>query len=146
MRNFAQYIECHITTVSIDSLRDRQNVTLTIVDHQGGIHDLIAESVDYFALDAMRLRNIIETISLYDNVNFAAYAAEIRKKIFYLLQGRELDDKDEGVLSGMISKLAEDIACGRKVLLEIVSLYGADLLLLSEKVSVVKHDFPLGES
>jgi len=140
MTNFPEYIECDITMVSIESSASRQNVMLRIVDHQGEGHHLLAESVGYFSLETMRLRNIVETVSLYDSVDFHENTSEVEEKIFYLLQGRQPEDKDRGVLFNVVSKLMNDIAHGRKVLLEIVSLYGADLLLLAEKVSIIKPD------
>ncbi len=140
MINFPEYIECELVAVSVDSVADRQDVLFKIIDHQEKEHRILARSVKYFSLEAMRLRNVIENVSLYNAIDSQCDRSEVEEKIFFLLQGRGREEKDKGLLFDVISRLSEDIAHGRMVLLEIVALYGADILLLGEEISITKQD------
>lgn len=136
MRDFTKYIECELTAVSIGESADGQNVTLTILDHTGTANYFIARGVKYFALEQMLLRNYVEQIHLYDNSNLDENVDEVRKMLFYLLQGRELKEGEQNPVERVSAELMEEIRAGKKIFLEISSLYGANVLMIADQLDI----------
>lgn len=130
--NLANLYECDIVAVAILTHGPARDVVFTIIDHEGLEHRLIAKSVEHFSLDQMRLQNLIENVSVYDN----RHQDDLEPKILSLLQGRTRLEKDktDGRLNTAVGHLAGKIANGTAKLMEINTLYGLEALMIADDV------------
>jgi len=134
--NLDAFIEYEFDSVSVVATSEGDNVLIRILDHEKNRWELTASTVRYFVLNGMCLQNIIERIGIYDASNIEAEFEAVREKIFFLLQGRYPEAKDESVLKDVIEKIFRDIRTSRCLLLEIKPVYGAYILLIAGQVSL----------
>jgi hypothetical protein len=134
--NLIEYIECEFNAVSIVDVNDGRQFHVGILTHDGRRVELVADQVDDFSLDNMRLRNYIEEILIYDYLNIDEKSEDAIRGIFYLLQGRPLEKDDRIVFGEAINRMVTNIKSGEKILVEINSLYGGDMTFFARKIRI----------
>ena len=134
--NFDKFVECEFDSVSVVSTPEGDGVLIRILDHEKKRWELTASRVRYFLLTDMCLQNIIESIGVVDEFTVDAEFEATREKIFFLLQGRYPEAKDELVMKDFIEKILKDIRTSQCLLLEIKPVYGAYVLLIASHVSL----------
>lgn len=134
--NLDAFIECEFDSVSVIPTPEGDSVLIRISDHEKKRWELTASGVRYFVLNGMCLQNIIERVGICDASNVDAEFEATREKIFFLLQGRYPEAKDELVLKDVIGKIFQSIRASQCLLLEIKPVYGAYVLLIADQVSL----------
>ena len=134
--NFDNFLECEFDSVSVISTSEGSGVLIRILDHEKKRWELTASSVCYFVLNGMCLQNVIERIWICDASNLVETFEVVREKIFFLLQGRYPEAKDELVLKDVIEGILKRIMASQCLMLEITPVYGAYVLLIANRVSL----------
>ncbi len=127
--NFDAFVECKINTVSVVETTEGDNVLIYIIDHENNQWLLTASTVSDLLLNEMRLQNIIDRINLFDKNNIE----DVREKIFYLLRGRNSENKEELAWEG-VEKVVKNTQASKSVFLEIEAVYGAYVLLIAKDI------------
>ncbi len=142
MINFNEFVECEIDSVSVVKGSQLNNIEICISDHNNQKWKLIAIDTSEFIMEEVRLQNIIQNIYLYDKNNITglknnAESESLRKKVFYLLRGRQ-PENNQDLTWGGVNNIVEGIKSSKQVFLEIEAVYGASTLLISKSISISK--------
>jgi hypothetical protein len=137
MNNLELLVEATINGVFTDPVRKEVRIQLTSAWDPRERMQFLASGVDDFFASEMRLSNVVEGVTLHDAAGIDTDSAKVAQRLFLMMRGRQ---PEEGELEWdiLLGKM-ERIRHGEFVLLDIESLYGADLLILASKIVLQRH-------
>jgi hypothetical protein len=131
--NFPDFIESHITGVTLDDSLRLIKIYVRSIDHQQ--FTITISGVDRFVINEMREINIIDSISCW---NERSSYRDYSESLIFLITGKQ-DNSDDHAFSVTVEKAKESICKGEKILLEIFPVYGAQVMALAADVSISDH-------
>ncbi len=129
MDDWDALIESTIDAISLDVIKKAIAIELTCAWDGAGRKRIIASGVDDFVVNEMRISNIVDRVSRFSSVDYGEKSAEIARRLFKLMRGREPSQTDLE-WPPLMNKLA-CIRDGSLSLLEIEPVYGATILILA---------------
>lgn len=134
MLDFSKFVEGHLIGVKVYQAEKR--AALCLREATGKSWVLTATDVFEFMILQMCMQNIIDRISLWDS---SSDEVDYRGKLFSLIHGKFVEEKDN-LHSPLIDQKIEMIRRGDAVLVELEPVYGALVLILARKVSLVEDE------
>ena len=132
MINFADWVEACVTAVTVV---DRHEVRI-VLERGGKRCSLRLEGVDRLVINEFRQQNVVEQIILWTSHSEPADYYPILAEIVSGVTGH--GDVGNG-LRQIIDDEASAIRAGAKVLMEIEPVYGAHVIALAKRVTMVEE-------
>lgn len=126
-------IEANIEKMCIDSLNKEVQLHLERYFETRSKLVIRAQGVRELVADGMRVRNMIDRAHYYDAQNFDE--DKIAKDLYYLLQRQDAADA-QAYQRPYFREAAEAIRSGELSFLVIEALYGADIMILAERIQM----------
>jgi len=128
-------IEAQIVQISLDKEGAHAEFEIRSADRRMHWH-LIANGIDEFLIQDMRLNNIIDDILVYDyhdaeNEDFSAY-------LYDLLAGKEISPSDAS--STFLQARIKSFISGENKLWVIRPIYGALIVILAKEIFIREND------
>jgi hypothetical protein len=129
MDDWKTLVESTIDAIHVDSTNKAVVIEVTCAWEGKGRKRIVATGVDDFVVNEMRLSNIVDRVSRFGAVDFNGKNAEIARRLFVLMRGKEPSQSDLE-WPALKNKLA-CIRDGSLCLLEIEPVYGATIMILA---------------
>lgn len=129
MDDWKTLVESTIDAIHVDSTSKEVFIDVTCAWEGKERKRIVATGVDDFVANEMRLSNIVDRVSRFGAVDFNGESAEIARRLFILMRGKEPSQTDLEW-----PPLKDKLACirdGSLGLLEIEPVYGATIMILA---------------
>ncbi|KAA8699844.1 hypothetical protein [Pseudomonas cannabina] len=123
-------VEATIDSIHVFSIEKEIRIHVTSPWKGRKCYQIIAKGVDNFALNDMRLLNIVDRVNFLDVSN--GQEVETAHCLFFLMRGR--DPQPDDLNSVDFLRKLDLVRTGKLVLFEIEAVYGAACILLAESV------------
>ena len=138
MDNWDVLTEATIDAIRVESTKKEIRIDVTCRWEGEQRKQIVAQGVDDFVVNEMRLSNIIDRVTRLDAGD--GQEAETARRLFFMMRGREPDvsDLEWPVL---IEKLGR-IRTGALILMELEPVYGATVIVLAESFQLEAIEMP----
>lgn len=138
MDNWDVLTEATIDAIYVESTKKEIRIDVTCRWKGEKRKQIVAEGVDDFVVNEMRLSNIIDRVSRY--YAGGGQEEEAARRLFFMMRGREPDASDLE-WPELLGKLGR-IRAGTLILMEIEPVYGATVIILAESLQLESIDAP----
>ncbi|GEM_PF-6477640 len=128
MDNWNVLTEATIDAVRVESTKKEIRIDVTCRWKGEERKQIVAQGVDDFVVNEMRLSNIIDRVTRLDAGE--GQEEETARRLFFMMRGREPDASDLE-WPALIGKMGR-IRTGELILMELEPVYGATVIVLAE--------------
>ena len=138
MDNWDVLTEATIDAIRVESTKKEIRIDVTCRWEGEKRKRIVAQGVDDFVVNEMRLSNIIDRVTRLDAGD--GQETETARRLFFMMRGREPDASDlEWPV--LIEKLGR-IRTGALILMELEPVYGATVIVLAESFQLEAIEMP----
>lgn len=136
MKNWDVLTEATIDAIYVESTKKEIRIDVTCRWQEETRKQIIAEGVEDFVINEMRLSNIIDRVTFFDANG--GQEKDAARRLFLVMRGREPDVSDLE-WPALLEKL-DRIRDGVLTLIELEPVYGATVILLAESIRLESID------
>ncbi|KPC54578.1 hypothetical protein [Amantichitinum ursilacus] len=125
--------EATIDAIRIESTKQEIRIDVTCRWEGEKRRQIVAQGVDDFVVDDMRLLNIIDRAARLDASG--GQETETARRLFFMMRGREPDTSD--LQWPVLQEKLDRIRTGALFFMELEPVYGATVLVLAERVQLL---------